>query len=170
MSPTNIRGRVFATMESMVWSTMMISMMLAGIASQYYDPRVYRRGCRSAQFHHGHLLGLGELDWPAARARAGGRASGGDGSAWRTHHLSLQDKVVLVTGAAKRIGRGIALRLAREGARVAIHYGNLGSGSARDRGGVRRSAALSRKSGKRGGDRSACSARLRARLAGWTDW
>ena len=31
-------------------------------------------------------------------------------------------KVVLVTGAAKRIGRGIALRLAREGARVAIHY------------------------------------------------
>ncbi|HVN06127.1 MAG TPA: MFS transporter [Bryobacteraceae bacterium] len=34
------RGRVFATMESMVWSTMMISMMLAGIASQYYNPRV----------------------------------------------------------------------------------------------------------------------------------
>jgi len=33
------RGRVFATMESMVWSTMMISMMAAGIASQYYDPR-----------------------------------------------------------------------------------------------------------------------------------
>jgi 3-oxoacyl-[acyl-carrier protein] reductase/pteridine reductase len=31
--------------------------------------------------------------------------------------------VVLVTGAAKRIGRGIALRLAEEGARVAIHYG-----------------------------------------------
>jgi 3-oxoacyl-[acyl-carrier protein] reductase/pteridine reductase len=35
---------------------------------------------------------------------------------------SLAGKVVLVTGAAKRIGRGIALRLAREGARVAIHY------------------------------------------------
>ncbi len=35
---------------------------------------------------------------------------------------SLQGKVVLVTGAAKRIGRGIALRLAREGAQVAIHY------------------------------------------------
>jgi NAD(P)-dependent dehydrogenase (short-subunit alcohol dehydrogenase family) len=34
----------------------------------------------------------------------------------------LADKVVLVTGAARRIGRGIALRLAREGARVAIHY------------------------------------------------
>ncbi|MBM3773833.1 MAG: MFS transporter [Acidobacteria bacterium] len=34
------RGRVFATLESMVWFTMMISMMLAGIASQYYSPRV----------------------------------------------------------------------------------------------------------------------------------
>ncbi len=35
---------------------------------------------------------------------------------------SLEGKVILVTGAAKRIGRGIALRLAQEGARVAIHY------------------------------------------------
>ena len=34
----------------------------------------------------------------------------------------MPNEVVLVTGAAKRIGRGIALRLAREGARVAIHY------------------------------------------------
>ena len=35
---------------------------------------------------------------------------------------NLEGKVVLVTGAAKRIGRAIALRLAGEGARVAIHY------------------------------------------------
>ena len=35
---------------------------------------------------------------------------------------NLAGKVVLVTGAARRIGRGIALRLAAEGARVAIHY------------------------------------------------
>jgi NAD(P)-dependent dehydrogenase (short-subunit alcohol dehydrogenase family) len=35
----------------------------------------------------------------------------------------LAGRVVLVTGAARRIGRGIALRLAAEGARVAIHYG-----------------------------------------------
>jgi NAD(P)-dependent dehydrogenase (short-subunit alcohol dehydrogenase family) len=35
---------------------------------------------------------------------------------------ALDGKVILVTGAAKRIGRGIALRLAKEGARVAIHY------------------------------------------------
>jgi 3-oxoacyl-[acyl-carrier protein] reductase/pteridine reductase len=34
----------------------------------------------------------------------------------------MPGEIVLVTGAAKRIGRGIALRLAQEGARVAIHY------------------------------------------------
>jgi len=34
----------------------------------------------------------------------------------------LRDKVVVVTGAAKRIGRAIALRLAHEGARVVVHY------------------------------------------------
>ncbi|HKW98648.1 MAG TPA: MFS transporter [Bryobacteraceae bacterium] len=34
------RGRVFSTMESMVWSVMMVSMTAAGIASQYYSPRL----------------------------------------------------------------------------------------------------------------------------------
>jgi MFS family permease len=37
--PDTFRGRVFATMESTTWSVMMVSMMLAGIASQYWDPR-----------------------------------------------------------------------------------------------------------------------------------
>ncbi|HEX4138040.1 MAG TPA: SDR family oxidoreductase [Bryobacteraceae bacterium] len=35
---------------------------------------------------------------------------------------NLGGKVILVTGAAKRIGRSIALRLAAEGAQVVIHY------------------------------------------------
>jgi NAD(P)-dependent dehydrogenase (short-subunit alcohol dehydrogenase family) len=35
---------------------------------------------------------------------------------------ALENRVIVVTGAAKRIGRVIALRLAHEGARVAIHY------------------------------------------------
>ena len=33
------RGRVFATMESLRWGVMMLSMAAAGIASQYYSPR-----------------------------------------------------------------------------------------------------------------------------------
>jgi MFS family permease len=37
--PDAFRGRVFSTMESLQWSVMMLSMMAAGIASQYYDPR-----------------------------------------------------------------------------------------------------------------------------------
>ena len=34
------RGRVFATLESLTWSMMMISMMSAGAATTRYDPRV----------------------------------------------------------------------------------------------------------------------------------
>jgi MFS family permease len=37
--PDQFRGRVFSTMESMVWATMLLSMSLAGVASQYYSPR-----------------------------------------------------------------------------------------------------------------------------------
>ncbi|MGD0201404.1 MAG: MFS transporter [Bryobacteraceae bacterium] len=33
------RGRVFATLESVRWAVMMLSMAGAGVASQYYDPR-----------------------------------------------------------------------------------------------------------------------------------
>ena len=37
--PDEFRGRVFSTMESVTWSVMMVSMLLAGAASQSWNPR-----------------------------------------------------------------------------------------------------------------------------------
>ena len=37
--------------------------------------------------------------------------------------LRLQGRVAVVTGAAKRLGRHVALRLANEGSDIAVHYG-----------------------------------------------
>lgn len=36
--------------------------------------------------------------------------------------MKLQDSIVLITGAAKRVGRGVALHLARQGAHIILHY------------------------------------------------
>src|SRR3712207_795396 len=36
--------------------------------------------------------------------------------------LSLKDKVVVVTGSARRVGRSIALEFARHGAHLVIHH------------------------------------------------
>src|SRR5216683_7633910 len=36
--------------------------------------------------------------------------------------MSFQGKKVLITGSSRGIGRGIALKLAAKGARVAVHY------------------------------------------------
>lgn len=38
--------------------------------------------------------------------------------------MSLDGKTVLITGAAKRVGRSLALAAARAGANVIVHYGN----------------------------------------------
>src|SRR5262245_47361619 len=39
-----------------------------------------------------------------------------------TLFMDITGKVALITGSAKRIGRAIALELARKGARIAVHY------------------------------------------------
>ena len=39
-----------------------------------------------------------------------------------TLFMDINGKVALITGSAKRIGRAIALELARRGARIAVHY------------------------------------------------
>ena len=44
----------------------------------------------------------------------------------------LSGKVALVTGSARRIGRAIALELARHGARILVHYHQAGAAEVRD--------------------------------------
>lgn len=44
--------------------------------------------------------------------------------------MNLHDKLALVTGAGQRVGRALALGLARAGASVAVHYHSSGDGAA----------------------------------------
>jgi pteridine reductase len=44
--------------------------------------------------------------------------------------MRLENTVALVTGAAHRVGKGIALALAREGAHIVIHYGRSADAAA----------------------------------------
>ncbi len=55
------RGRVFATMESLTWSVMLLSMMGAGVASTTYDPRII--GAVSGVLSSTTALAWGWLHW-----------------------------------------------------------------------------------------------------------
>ena len=101
---------------------MMLSMMAAGIASEHYSPRTIGVRGRDAQRTHGDLLGPGECIRRLPEPSFGGRSAEEvevHGEPTGVDHGIFDGKVVLVTGAAKRIGRGIALRLrARRRARA----------------------------------------------------
>ncbi|MDX1984940.1 MAG: MFS transporter [Bryobacteraceae bacterium] len=67
--PDQYRGRVFATIESLNWSMMLLSMLGAGIASQHYSPRLIGAvsGVLSSltAFYWLYLDGSGRLPEPA---------------------------------------------------------------------------------------------------------
>ena len=46
--------------------------------------------------------------------------------------VDLRDKVALVTGSARRVGRAIALELAGQGAHILVHYHRAGAAELRD--------------------------------------
>ncbi len=58
--PDQYRGRVFSTIESLTWSVMMVSMMAAGVTSQYYDLRLI--GACSGVLSSTTALAWGVLD------------------------------------------------------------------------------------------------------------
>jgi MFS family permease len=60
-TPDRYRGRVFATMESLRWSVMIVSMAAAGIASQYCSPRTI--GLVAGAFGLVTALAWAWLDW-----------------------------------------------------------------------------------------------------------
>ncbi len=81
--PDRFRGRVFSTMESMVWATMVVSMLATGLASQSIDPRMI--GVVSGALSSTTALFWGWAHWrgwlpePAGREKEEGEQEVADG-------------------------------------------------------------------------------------------
>jgi len=149
---------------------MMISMMLAGIASEHWNPRTIGAiaGALSSTtaIFWGWAEFTGRLPEPARAAWTRRRSKFMES---RTSDGGLAGHVVLVTGAARRIGRGIALRLAEEGARVVIHY-HLSEAEARRTAEQCGGAAVVRANLESVAEIAACSRKWKSALDGWTAW
>ena len=121
--PDGFRGRVFSTIESIQWRVMMISMQLAG--DRFRQAGIRGPLARAAGMLSSHdAIFWGWRHWTGRLPSRSGRAS--NPRRWKSMESPRSDaltgKVVLVTGAAKRIGRGIALDSPAREPRVAIHY------------------------------------------------
>ena len=78
----------------------------------------------------------------------------------------MTDRTILVTGASKGIGRAVALRLARDGFRVALHYGTDRNGAETALEAIRQEGGDGRVLGFDIADRAACRAAIEADIAG----
>ena len=82
------RGRVFATLESLRWSVMILSMAATGIASQYASPRTI--GLVAGAF--GLLTALAWAWWDASgRLPEPGREAGEDAGATGSEAIEITD-------------------------------------------------------------------------------
>ncbi len=82
--PDEFRGRVFATMESITWSVMMVSMTAGGHRLAIVGPAHHRRDGRSLSSTTAIFWGWAHCDRPPARTGARRRGAGGDRNPWRT--------------------------------------------------------------------------------------
>ena len=103
------RGRVFSTNESLIWATMMLSMLAAGLASMHVSPRTIGAWSGVHQLDDRALLDLGRSGRTASgtcRSEAHGRRSRGAAGAARLISASRDRRRSAVHVGSRRPDRG----------------------------------------------------------------